>query len=609
MNLVRRLVCVSLAVGSFLPLWSATPVADLVSERAAIIITVHDAPTLFAQWGQSPWAKTWNDEQVKRYFAPLRAKLKVDEWGATSRDKTGYTFDELLAFATGDAIMAVENVDFARENPPKIPQVLVAVEIGDNTAKVEALLAKIAKDQNATDETADFSGVAVHTVRPPASGDKEADGVVWAIVEGKWLLSPLKDSVMGAIDAVKSGGVQNPWGKSERYAQLQHRTGDAQVNLVVNAETIFPVLKSTLEDRNKANPQQASGFDSQALLLALGLDTWRDFYASAKLSDTSTEMHGGLTFSEARGLVKVLAYRDGPPQTPSFVSGKWVSVSAGKFSLKEAFAAIEEILENFNPAISGLVQGQIRSANKQLGIDIKRDLIGNLGDTFLAANTISPNAPAGGQPTLADFEQFFAVSLDNQDVFTNAIEAVKRSFGPQAESMFTTKDYLGQKIFSFKNPNPGQSKALSYTIAKGYLFVSVGSSAPIETALQGLAGSQPTLWENPEVAAAFAQMPSNASAFQYQDVRAMIGSLFQTLSSAASLMNHSALPAAPSPEDSEDNQEAPTRVPSGGGSSVPIDPSAQPDPATIAKYWSHSWGFAVRDSNGVHGTSFIVYPK
>lgn len=613
MMLLRRLTSLGLLAGSLvLPLSAATPLANLASERAPLIVMVHDVPSLLAQWDQSPWAKTWNDEQVKRFFAPLRATWKVDEWATSSRDKTGYTFNELLAFATGDAILVVSDIDFT---PGKEPTVFVGIDLGDNASKVEEVIAKVNKDSSQTEEVTDFSGVPVHAVQPSdKSPRKDGKSPVWAITEGKLLVSLSKDAVMSAIDGVKSGGVSNPWGKSERFAQLQQRTGETHLSLVVNVEALYPAIKNLMEAQKKNNSEQSAGpfgLDPQSLLPALGIDAWRDFYASVRLRDDATEMRGGLTYSEARGIVKLLAYHDGPPQTPTFVAANWISVSTSKYSLKEAFAAVEEILENFSPALSGMVQGQIRGVNKQLSIDLKRDLIGSLGDTLIAANTVSPNAAAGAQPGLEDFEQLFAISLDNQDVFTKAIDAVKRSMGPQADTLFTSTDYLGQTIFSFNNPTPG-AKGISYAIAKGYFFLGVGSAAPIRAALQGMAGDQPTLWKKPEVSAAFAQLPANAMAFQYQDVRSMIGSLFKTLSSAASMMNRQSLASDDSddePADDADSASTPKRRKKASAPKTLIDPSAQPDAATISKYWSHSWGYGTKESTGIHGVSQIVYPK
>lgn len=88
-------------------------------------------------------------------------------------------------------------------------------------------------------------------------------------------------------------------------------------------------------------------------------------------------------------------------------------------------------------------------------------------------------------------------------------------------------------------------------------------------------------------------------AFQYQDIRAMMGSLFNTLASAAKMINRPGMPGS-QPAGAPGDEAA---------MGLLVDPSAQPDAATLAKYWSHSWGYATKESTGIHGASQIVYPK
>lgn len=184
-------------------------------------------------------------------------------------------------------------------------------------------------------------------------------------------------------------------------------------------------------------------------------------------------------------------------------------------------------------------------------------------------------------------------------------------FGPQADSFFTTRDYLGQKIVTFKSPgaqDPAKTKAVHYTVVKGYWIVGVGSPSGVETALQTIAGDQPTLWQKVDVQMAFNQLPPTASAFQYDNIQALLGVVFRTLSSTASLMG----PASSAPEKTEDSEkeegdEAPKLIAHSGGAFV--DPSAEPDAETLAKYWNYSWGYVLRESSGIHITSQIVYPK
>lgn len=610
MTFPRRLACFAFLAGGLSIAAAATPLTRLVNDRAAVILSVHDVPAVVSQWDKSPWAKTWNDEQVKKYFAPLRAQMKVEQWDEETKKATGYTVNELLAFATGDAILVVPDFEFIRsEKHDVVPPLLIGIDVGSNGGKIEELFAKAAKEKNTPDETEQFSGATVHTIQPKSEEGKPAQSPTsWAIVEGKWLLSPSKETVFAAIDAVKNGGVDNPWESSERCVRLRQRTGDSHFTFVVNVEAIYPAIRDTVIAKTKADPQQQQGpfaFDGQALLTALGLDAWRELYVTGELGDTATEVRAGLTYSESRGLLKLMAYHDGPPAQPKFVSANWATVSTAKFSLKEAYAALEEILENFNPAISGMLQGQIRKMNKDLNVDLKRDLIGSTGDTVVMVSIVPTGDAAGAASGPVNLQQLFAVSLENPEAFANAIDAFRRSMGPQGDSAFKTREYLGEKIVTYAAPNTNGAGGVSYSIAKGYFLFCVGSAAPLETALQGLTGKQPSLWEKPEVKEAWAQMPSNASAFQYQDVRALLANVFQSISQASSMMGHSA--PQPVAEEGAEGEEAPKPVQP--ASSIPVDPSAQPDAAALAKYWSMGWGYSVRESTGIHSVYRINYPQ
>jgi len=98
----------------------------------------------------------------------------------------------------------------------------------------------------------------------------------------------------------------------------------------------------------------------------------------------------------------------------------------------------------------------------------------------------------------------------------------------------------------------------------------------------------------------------------------LVTSLFKTLAATNSLLNHShAKPNSPPAEDNEGpektaDNEAADAAPEVVGPKTEkrlVDPSAQPDAATIEKYWSYGWGYVVKDSTGFHATSKIIYPK
>ncbi|HEY0945942.1 MAG TPA: DUF3352 domain-containing protein [Opitutaceae bacterium] len=595
------------------------PLTQIVGDQTALVWHVGDAPALVANWEHSPWARTWNDEQVAKYFAPLRARLHVEEWDERCKAETGYTVRELLALARGEALITIADFEFARQKPTGDPSVLVALELGDNTAAVEKLLEEAAgKSGNTTASTEDFAGVTVH-VRTTAKeeGEEEPETFVWAMVDGTWLLSPQKAVVLAAIDAVKSGGVDNALAKSERFLRAQERTAGSQALFFMNLQSIYPVLQQAVADSAKADsaePRNPLAPNPAAILAALGLDVLDELYVGFRIDKPATTMSGGLTFRENRGLVKLLAYREGPAPQPAFVPADWPSVSTGRFSFKDAYAALEEILEAFDPRISGLVQGQIKAFNQQLGIDIKRDFIGSLGEEVVSAYHF-PKNPSGGAPAFENMEQLVALSLDNADSFTRALEALKQLGGPAVEKMLVKREYLGTTLFEFTPPQVEgrpQGKGFAYAITPRYLFLSIGSAAPVERALQGLGGDQPTIWTQPAVRAALASVPAAAATIQYQDLRALVAPLVETMANAAA-MAAAAQKAQAAPDDESGPEEEPGEEgDSGEGDKTDdrmVDPAAKPDAAVFARYWADAIGYGTRESNGFYFKSTLNHPE
>src|SRR5262249_49564482 len=161
------------------------------------------------------WVKMWRDEQMQKYFAPMRAQMKVDEWDERCKSDTGYTVAELMGFATGEAIVILPDLgailDSAKNKNE--PPILIAIEVGDNTAKIEKLIADAeSKDKNAKREetTEDFNGITIHIVTPAGKSDAKSQlPDIWAISDGVLYTSPSKEFLEQTLSAAKKGGQDN----------------------------------------------------------------------------------------------------------------------------------------------------------------------------------------------------------------------------------------------------------------------------------------------------------------------------------------------------------------------------------------------------------------
>jgi hypothetical protein len=603
---------------------ATVPLVNLVGDDTSLAIYVTNLPAIVKTWQGTPWMKMWHDDQVKKYFAPLREQMKVDEWDERCKADTGYTVAGLLDFATGEAIFvmpglgAVINAAKNKIDPP----LLVAVEIGGNGAKIEQLIAEAEakdKDKKFRETTEDFNGVTLHIVGPAAKNDSgPPHSEIWAIADGIFYTSPSRIFLQQTLAAARQGGHDNPLGKSDGFMQMRQRTGDTQLVLYANLKAMYPAAQKAIAGQ-KAQPgggQPAmSPFDPATVLHALGLDAANELYLTANIGDSYTDLNFGFTYSERRGLAKLLEYTDGPPPRPQFVPEKCFSVGSARFSIKNFYATLEGTLGDISPLFSGMFQGYLKSFNDRLGIDLKRDLIGNLGDQLVVATALNDEAPADA-PINERLNLFYAISLESDPAFTAAVESIKRGlFGESADKFFEKRAYLGHDIYTYAPPQPpaadGASpppagRAFSYAVANHWVFLGVGSAALVENALQGLDGKQASFWDKDEVKRnLLADMPDNTRCIKYVDLGKIMPLYFDTVVQG---METSRKRAAARAQGNQSDDGADQTEPAETDKPM-VDDSAKPDAAVLGKYWGYSRAYGYQDANGTYSTGRIIYPN
>lgn len=605
MILRRILTPVFLIAATWLPAAPTVPLVNLVDDQTVLAISVTDAPALLRGWETSPLATTWSDPQIVKFFAPIREQFKIDQWDTETEAATGLTIRGLLALAKGEVLFAVPVFDFSKLDAKTPPPFLVALEVGEQDAPIRKLLADSLAKENLKEETELYSGVEVH-VRPlsakteavAAAGTVEAPApatISWAIVDGTWLISTEKSRVLSAIDAVKQGGVDAALGKSERFQRTRARVGAAQSLAYINTPAIYPALRDAVaaakaKSGGSANPM---GLDPELIFAALGLDALGECYVALQLDTDATSILGGMLYAEERGLLKLLAYQSGPAVQPNWIPAKWPSVSTARFSVPQAYSALEELLESISPMLSGMAQGQLRTINRQLRVDLKRDLVGSIGNEIVTAYAIPPGLEAGAVPAWTEMDQLLAFSLVNEEAFLKSINALKQLAGPAAEQMFTERDYLGTKLYTLNVPAaaPGAKapRGFSYALANSMLLVGIGSSATVENSLQGMATGESLFWKREDVKTALADLPADVVGLQLQDLRVLMASIVETLVQLQETAN-----AEKAPDETAKSF---------------VDVTSRPDDDVLARHWGFSSGYVTRTPEGLFSTTRLAHPK
>lgn len=604
---LRRYVVIPffLTLATWLPASPKLPLANLVDDQTLLALSVSDAPALLRGWDTSPLASSWGDPKIVKFLAPLREQMQVDQWDADTQAATGLSVRELLGLVEGEVLFALPSFDFSNVNPKSLPPFLLALEVGTRGPKIEKILADAAEKRGLREETETFAGVRVHVRALNAPRDADAAGatpsetraprsLAWALVDGVWLISTTKERVFAAIDAVHQGGLPASLGASERFQRTRQRVGAAQALAYLDLPAIYPLVQEAVvaAKAKSAGKPNALGLDPEAVLKALGLDVLGEAYVAVALEPTQARLDTGLAYTEERGVMRLVAYQPGPTSQPDWVPAKWPNVSTARFSVPKAYAGLEALVNEVSPMLFGMAQGQLRSFEKKLGVDLRRDLIGSLGDDLVTAYALPNGQDAGTVPAWTQMDQLIAVSLVNEEAFLRSVNALKALAGPAAEQLFTQRDYLGNTLYTLNAPTaPGASGAarvFSYAIAQKMLLVGIGSPATVESALQGMASGAGGFWQRNDVKASLADLPSDVVSLQVQDLRVLLASLVESVVEYQAALN------AGKPDDAKLSF---------------VDVEARPDAEVWARHWGLSSGYVTRTPEGLFSTNRLVYPQ
>lgn len=568
---VRASLCAALA--STPALFAAAPALDrLVAGDAALVVGLRDVPTLRARLPETSWGKAWADPEVARFFAPLLAHPKLAAFRAESLARAGAAPEELFELLTGDVLLTMPAPSFTEKGAPLM---LLSIDVGQNQERVDALLQAEAAKLKGTLGREDHGAVALHLFTP--EGVAEGDGAVaWAVHEGRVFVGSRREAVVSALDALAAGGLPNSLAESAGYTGLLARaSGRAESVFMLNWQAVYPALLAALEaKRDPAAQPNMFGLEPVAVVKSLGLDAIQGISFVGSHADDTDRLDGVIAYSEPRGLVRLLAYHDGPVARPDWMPASWFNVSSQNFSLSDFYATIEDTLMGASPLLAALAQGQLQAFEKRLGAELKRDVLDAVGVSWVSGYAW----PAGTEPGATGYEeldQFFAVSLIDAPAFERAVAAVRAAFFPEGGAFaLSSREHLGATIHTITMPGAG--RGFSYAISEGWLLCGIGSAGTVESVLQlqREPKAESSFWRRPEVVAATAGAPERAFSVQYTELPPLLAAVARSLVNAQGEEGF-------------------------GGKDILFDAAAVPGVEVFARYFKHVVGHGVRTDEGL----------
>ena len=161
----------------------------------------------------------------------------------------------------------------------------------------------------------------------------------------------------------------------------------------------------------------------------------------------------GAPESSRSGIFKIIAGEPKETSVPTFVPADAVKFRRWRLDGQKVWAAFEKVLNELSPQGGNTINLLLDMANsnakeKDPGFDVRKNLIGNLGDDMI---TYSKGPQGSSIEAMASAPAIFLLSSPNPEQFVAALRSI---FGmtSSASGAPTEREFLGRKIYSAAMP-------------------------------------------------------------------------------------------------------------------------------------------------------------
>jgi hypothetical protein len=514
---VRALVLAALIVAPRTASAAPVPPPDkLLPEDTLFLLTIPDFAKGYEIYQKWPQSQFWADPAMKPFRDKFVTKLKEDFIQPLERELS-LKFEQLSGLAQGQITLAITQNGWDGKSD-KEPAFLLLIDTKDRSSQLKTNIAELRKrwaDANKplrVEKVRDFEFLVLTLTTndvpktfkkffPPAlethelgeqEGKKpdEKSEVFIGHAESLFIMSDSLKPVERIV--ARATGASTPvLGEQDSFSRdYQAFFRDAPLYGWLNAKSLVEVLARVSAEK-KENPAAPNPFEvvkPEKLVGATGLLGLRSVAFSVQPVEQGalTQFFLGVPESGRQGIFKILAAEAKESTPPPFVPAEAVKYQRWRIDGQKAWGTLEKMAAEISPQLVSGLNFLLDTANlagkeKDPGFDLRKNLIGNLGDDMISYEK-NPRGPSPAEiedpPSVfllgsANAEQL-AASLKNLFVFFN-----------QGASSPSERDFLGRKIFTVTMPsmplpmgggNQGPPRSLHYAASGGY--VAMSSDAP-----------------------------------------------------------------------------------------------------------------------------------
>lgn len=303
------------------------------------------------------------------------------------------------------------------------------------------------------------------------AGKKAAAPYEWYVGQSESLL------VVGNVPAhlekvlsLQAGASSSTLGEVPGFAA--HRGSlfsDSSFYLWANLQEVISMAKKALEPEaggRRRSPD--SGPTPAQILEGSGLGALRSLAFSLRPSAEGSQHDLRIEAPEAErvGLLKLLSFESKDASPPSFVPQDVLSYSRTRIDWLKGFETLEATVVKLFPQSASFIKLIMETTGKEKdpNFDLRKNLIGNLGDDYLTYSKAPAEKTLAG---LASSPSIHLIGARNADQLMAALKTLTAFMPPQAGKR--EREFLGRQVFSVSVP--GNKQSLSFVSSGGYLVV------------------------------------------------------------------------------------------------------------------------------------------
>lgn len=373
----------------FAPALAQRPTAPrLFSNKTLAYLRIDDTRDLKDRMAITGMGKMAEDPQIKPILGTFYSTLIGNFQGI--QDAIGLDLEELLSVPNGEFAIALVGTKTE-------PAFCVMLETGDELPALQMLLDRAlqATDQaGRTPETKEVGKITLTTV----SGRRSGEAAGYFIDSGVFVACS-KAEYLEQLALIWTGnGIDHkPLADNRDFTTIMSRC--------VGTEGERPQVSFFIDPLAMVRELGKTSSSSVVVLSALktlGIDGIKGVGGSMIIAPNEFDsiIHGHLLLNPNRqGIMRVLRPKSGSTEPEPWVSDQVVSYTTINWDFPKTFKAVQEIVDTF--AGEGTFEKNvIVQGNKNLGIDIRKDMIDVLNDRLTLVQTIVPPKKINSQSNI-----------------------------------------------------------------------------------------------------------------------------------------------------------------------------------------------------------------